>query len=158
MPDEIGTETTCSDARSAEEVLFGDDVDDAAAEAVDEEEPEAAQDPEDPDDAGGQAIPQEELKVVLSVKGSRATIGVQQPSSDPHIEAFDGLDLTGLAQEAPAVVVRAKARWEDEPRYPAHERPAPPARRRTRREQGAAQASTAEEGTEQQQPEMLRLF
>ena len=158
MPDEIGTEISCSDAWRAEEVLFGDDVDDAAAEAVDEEAPETAEDLEDPDDAGGQAAPQEELKVVLSIKGDRATIGVQQPSSDPHIESFDDLDLTGLAQEVPAVVERAKARWEDEPMYPAHERPAPPPRRRTRREEGAAQASVAEGEADQQQPETLRLF
>ena len=160
MRDEIGTDTTCSDARSAEEILFGDDVDGAATETVDEEAPEveAAQHLEDPDDAGDQAVPQEELKVVLSVMGGRATIGVQQPASDPHIEAFDGLDLTGLAQEVRGVVVRAKARWEDEPRHPAHERHATPARRRTRREQGTAQASTAEGETDQRQPETLRLF
>ena len=138
MPDEIGTEISRSEARSAEEVLFGDDADDAAAEAVDEEAPEAeaAQDLEDPDDAGGQAVPQEELKVVLSIKGGRATIGVQQPSSDPHIESFDDLDLAGLTQEVQAVIARA--------------RPAPPARRRPRREQAPAQASAAEGGTEQQ--------
>ena len=67
MRDEIGTDTTCSDARSAEQVLFGDDVDDAAALAVNEEAPEAEaeQDLEDPDDAGGQAVAQEELKVVF---------------------------------------------------------------------------------------------
>ena len=160
MPDETGTETTRSDALSAEEILFGDAADDVAAAAAEEEdlEAEAAQDLEDPDDAGGQAAPQEELKVVLSIKGVRATIGVQQPSSDPHIEAFDDLNLTGLALEVPAVVERATARWEDEPMYQVHERPAPPARRRTRREQGAAQPSVAEGEANQQQPETLRLF
>ena len=158
MPHEIGTEISGSDVPSTEEVLFGDDVDHAAAEAVDEEEPEAAQDLEDPDEAGGRAVPQEELKVVLSIRADRATIGVQQPSSDPHIESFDDLDLTGLAQEVPGVVERARARWEDEPRHPAHERPAPPARRRTRREQGPAPAPTAEAEPEQPQPETLRLF
>ena len=56
------------------------------------------------------------------------------------------------------MIERARARWEDEPRYPAHVRPAPPARHRNRRQQGPAQASTAEEGAEQQQPETLRLF
>ena len=99
--------------------------------------------------------------MVLSIKGDRATIGVQQPSSDPYIEAFDDPDLTGLAQEVPAVVERARAKWEDEPMYPAHERPAPPPRRRTRREQGAAQPSTAQTAggeADQQQPETLRLF
>ena len=53
---------------------------------------------------------------------------------------------------------RARAKWEDEPKHPAHVRPVPPARRRPRREQGSAQARAAEGGVEQQQPETLRLF
>ena len=93
----------------------------------------------------------------MSIKGGRATIGVQQPSSDPHIESFDDLDASGLAREVPAVIERARARWEDEPKYPAHERPAAPARRRTGRGQGSAQAEAAESETEQQQ-QTLRLF
>ena len=86
----------------------------------------------------------------MSIKGGRATIGVQQPSSDPHIETFDDPDLSGLTQEVPAVIERARVKWEDEPKYPAHERPAPPARRRTGRGQGSAQAEAAESETEQQ--------
>ncbi len=94
-----------------------------------------------------------------SVKDGRATIGVQQPSSDPHIESFDDPDLSELSQEVSAVIERARAKWEEAPKYPAHERPAPPAKRRTRREQRSAQASTAVEGeSDQQQPEVLRLF
>ena len=79
----------------------------------------------------------------MSIEGGRSTIGVQQPSSDPHIESFDGLDLAGLAQEVPVVIGRARARWEDEDMYPAHERPAPPSRRRTQRDQALAQSPTA---------------
>ena len=95
----------------------------------------------------------------MSIKGGRATIGVQRPSSDPHIESFDDGDLAGLTQEAPAVVERARAKWEDEPKYPAHERPAPPARRRPRSGQGSAQVGAVEGGADdQQQPETLRLF
>ena len=46
----------------------------------------------------------------------RATIGVQQPSSDPHqnAESFDAADLAGLTQEVSAVIERARAKWEDE--------------------------------------------
>ena len=138
MPDETGTEATRSDAPGADESLFGDKADDAAAE----------------EQAGGP----EDLKVVVSVKGGRATIGVQQPSSDPYIESFDDRDLSGLTQEVSAVIERARAKWEEAPKHPAHERPAPPARRQPRREQGAAQAGTAEGEAEQQQPETLRLF
>ena len=160
MPDETGTETTRTDALSVAESLFGDTADDAAAAVADKEaaDKEAGHGPEGSDDAGEQAGPLEELKVVLSIKGGRATIGVQSPSSDPHIESFDDRDLSGLAQEVLSVIERAKARWEEEPRYPAHLRPAPPARRRARREQEPAQDSNAEGGEDQQQPETLRLF
>ena len=160
MPDEVGTETTRSDAPSADQSLFGDAVDDAAAAVAEEQgaSEETEQDPQGSDYAGEQAGQSEDLKVVVSIKGGRATIGVQQPSSDPHIESFDDLDVSGLAQEVPAVIERARTRWEEEPKHPAHVRPAPPARRRPRRELGAAQASTAEGEADQQQPETLRLF
>ena len=160
MPEEVGTETTRSDAPSADESLFGDAADGTPVAAVDEQDAneETAQEPQGSGDAGEQDGPSEDLKVVVSIKGGRATIGVQRPKADPHIESFDGQDLSGLAQETLAVVERARARWEDEPKHPAYERPAPPARRRARRGQGSPQAGAAEEGTDQQQPETLRLF
>ena len=165
MPDENGTEATRSDVPSTDESLFGDAADDAAA-AVDQEEDskgETTQDGQGSDDAGEQAAgdateASEDLKVVVSIKGGRATIGVQQPSSDPHIETFDDRDLAGLTQEALAVVERARARWEEEPKYPAHVRPAPQARRRNRHGQGEAQAGAAEGEAEQTQQQTLRLF
>ena len=161
MPNDNGTETTRSDAPSADESLFGEAADDTEAAEADEQDAneESSQDPQGADDAEEQDGQSEDLKVVLSLKGGRATIGVQQPSSDPHIESFDDPDLAGLTQELPSVIERARAKWEEEPKHPAHERPAPPARRRNRREQGTAQAGTAEgEAEQQQQPETLRLF
>ena len=160
MPDETGTETPRSDAPSVDESPFYDAADDTAAAVVEEENAGEGteQDLQGTDDVEDQAGAPEELKVVVSIKEGRATIGVQRPSSDPHIESFDDRDLSGLAQEIPAVVERAKARWEAEPRYPAHVRPAPPARRRPRRGQGADQDSNAEGEGDQQQPETLRLF
>ena len=74
---------------------------------------------------------------------------MQQPSSDPHIETFEDADLSELAQEIPAVIDRARARWEDNPKHPAYARPVP-VRSRNRRGQGSAQATTAEgEGAQQ---------
>ena len=116
MNDETGTETSPSDAVSVEECLSGKPADDATAEvdgdAASEQDAneEAEPDPPGSDDAGENAASPEELKVVLSIRGGRATIGVQQPSSDPHIESFDDPDLFGLADEFPAVVARARAR------------------------------------------------
>ena len=155
MPDDNGTKTTRSDAPSVDESLFGEAAEDTEAAVADEQD--AEQDPQGADDAEAQDGAPEALKVVVSIKGGRATIGVQQPSSDPHIESFDDLDASGLAREVPAVIERARVKWEDEPKYPAHERPAPPARRRTGRGQGSAQAEAAESETEQQQ-QTLRLF
>ena len=176
MPDEVGTEATRSDVTSADESLFGDPADDRAAPVVQEEdsndavpdEPEGggetAQDEQGSGEADEQAAGEEtealeDLKVVVSIKGGRATIGVQQPSSDPHIETFDDLDVSGLTQEVSAVVERARARWEDAPKHPAYARPAPPARRRNRRGQEASQEASTETPEETQaQQQTLRLF
>ena len=119
----------------------------------------AAQNPQATDDAGEQSAPPEDLKVVVSIKGGRATIGVQQPSSDPHIETFDAPVVSELTQEVPAVVERARARWEEAPKNPAYQRPAPPARRRNRGAQGPAQDATADSAdAAQAQQQTLRLF
>ena len=149
MPDENGTETTQPDAPDVADSPFGDvpDADDASATVVDEGDSE-----ENP-------TPSEDLKVVVSIKGGRAVIGVQQPSSDPHIETFEDHDLPALAQEVPAVTERAKAKWEEAPKHPAYERPAPPAKRRNnRRQQGATQDATAETKETETQQQTLRLF
>ena len=170
MPDEIGTEATRPDAPSSDDALFGDATemaDDAPAAVVEEEDSKGdteqgaqdADDAEDKTDAEDEAAPADELKVVVSIKGGRAVIGVQQPSSDPHIETFDDHDLPALAQEVTAVTERARARWEETPKHPAYERPAPPAKRRNnRRQQGAVQDATAETQEAETQQQTLRLF
>ena len=157
MPDEIGTETTRADASSADDNPFADVAEDAVA-GEEGSNREVEQDPQGSDNADAEASSSEELKVVVSIKGGRATIGVQQPESDPHIESFDDRDLSGLAEEVPAVAERAKARWEYDPRHPVHVKPLPPARRQTRRGQGATQASNAAAEPEQSQQQTLRLF
>ena len=169
MPDEIGTATTRPDAVSVEESIFGDaaeKADDAPAAAVEEQDAkgDTEQDTQGADDYGdggdteAETGAADELKVVVSIKGGRAVIGVQQPSSDPHIETFEDHDLPALAQEVTAVTERAKARWEEAPKHPAYERPAPAAKRRNdRRRQGATQDANAE-GTAEQEQQTLRLF
>ena len=178
MPDENGTETTRPGAPSANDVLFGDVAKEpatAVAEGADSTEHDAKdanaedeQGAQDAADAGDKAEAEEkadadenaenDLKVVVVIKGDRATIGVKGASSDPHIESFDGPDLSGLAQEIPEVVERARARWEEAPKHPAHVKPAPPAKRRNRRQQGSAAQAAATEEAEQAQPEAPRLF
>ena len=189
MTDETGTEIHSQDVVNVEEFLLGGVTEEMADDALTDAEGEvpvgdpvedldadiaaepdadtetAGQELEPADETGEQPTPSEmesavALKVVLSFRGNRATIGVQQPTSDPHIETFDDPDLFGLADEFPAVVARAKARWEEAPQHPAYVKPAPPAKRQRQRQQATAQA-TADEGEtdmEQQQPETLRLF
>ena len=171
MPDEVGTEATRSDAPSVDDALFGEAADDKPAAAVEGEDSDAenapeqqegddkaAQDSQDSGDDGDEAASTDDLKVVVSIKGDRAIIGVQRPSADPHIETFEDADLASLAQEVPAVTERARARWEDAPKHPAYERPAPPTRRRNRRQQGTAQDANAEGAAEQEPQQELRLF
>ena len=171
MPDEIGTEATRPDAPDADDSPGDDAAEDKpaaaaaapVAEGANEETPqdgrdagdEAAQDGRDSDDSGDKTPQSEDLKVVVSIKGGRAIIGVQRPSADPHIETFDDLDESGLTQEVPAVIDRARARWEENPRHPAYARPVP-VRSRSRRGQGAAQTPTVE-GEDAQQA-TLGLF
>ena len=176
MPDDNGTEVTRQDAVSVEESIFGDAgerADDAPVAVVEEQDAseETAQDAQgdaddgdksdagEPADAEAETEASEELKVVVSIKGGRAVIGVQQPSSDPHIETFEDHDLPALALEVTAVAERARARWEEAPKHPAYERPAPPPKRRNnRRQQGAAQDANAETQEAEEQQQTLRLF
>ncbi len=106
MPDENGTESTRSDAPGADGSPFGDAPDDTASPAAEEEESKdrAEQHNQGSDDAESQTDAPEDLKVVVSIRGGMATIGVQRPSCDPHIETFDDREISGLAQDILAVV------------------------------------------------------
>ena len=160
MTDEIGTETIRSDAPSAEDNLFGDAASGDPAFDIEEQDAgkEAEQDPQGSDAAGDESAPSDELKVVVSMKGDRAIIGVQRPSSDPYIESFDDDDVSGLALKVPAVIERARAHWEEAPRHPVYERPAAPARRRGRRQQDTAQHEPAGTNETEAPQQTLSLF
>ena len=180
MPDEVGTMTTSPDTPGVDDNLFDDAADDKPARVVEWRDSEAVnaaeqqgsgdaekqvtgnkagQDQKGSDEAKGEAIPSNDLKVVVSIRGGRATIGVQRPSADPHIETFDDPDLPGLAEQVPAVTERARVRWEEAPKHPSYARPVPPAKRRNRRQQGASQDSTGSGAeTEQAQQQTLQLF
>ena len=189
VTDETETDIAPSEVVNVEEFLFGAAADDApggdtagdvagqhpAADATEDAgDPEAdcdmdtdtAEEPDADADDGEQTVPAEteasaELKVVLTIRAGRAVIGVQRPSADPHIETFDDDDLFGLADQFPAVVARARARWEEEPMHPAYDRPAPPARQRSRnrRQPAATPPADADAGeADQPQVETLRLF
>ena len=154
------------EARNTAENLFGDAV--AAPNAELGKELEVTTEPDQNQQGSDlaeekQAIvaettPLEDLKVVVSIREGRASIGVQRPSSDPYIESFVDREVSELAQEVPAVIERARTRWEDAPKHPAYARPTASTGRRPRREQGAAQDSAAEGRAVQDQPQALKLF
>lgn len=100
----------------------------------------------------------EELKLVVSIRAGRSTIGVQRPASDPHLESDDALDLTTLLGRIPGVLERAQVRWRDAPRHPGYARPAPPPRRGGRRGQASTSASDDESETAAAQQQTLQLF
>ncbi len=97
----------------------------------------------------------DELKLVVSIRAGRSTIGVQRPASDPHLESDGALDLATLLERIPGVLERAQARWRDAPQYPGYVRPAPPARRGG---QPASQGAAQESETAAAQQQTLQLF
>ena len=99
----------------------------------------------------------EELKLVVSIRAGRSTIGVQRPASDPHLESDDALDLSTLLERIPGVLERAQARWRDAPMHPGYARPAPPARRSGRRGQPASPGDP-EDAEAAAQQQTLQLF
>ncbi len=100
----------------------------------------------------------DELKLIVSIRAGRSTIGVQRPASDPHLESTDDLDLSNLLDRIPAVIERAEARWREAPRHPGYARAAPPARRSGRRGQASSSASVDESETAAAQQQTLQLF
>lgn len=174
MADEARTETAVPDAVNAGAGLFGDEepmaqAEGAAEERATDESEDVEQKTQDgdhaegrPADAPAEDTAAEELKVVVSVRGDRALVGVQRTGADPHIEAFEERDLPALTQEVTAVVERARAKWEESPKHPVHTRPAPaksaPTKRRQRSGQAQDEAEASQGGTVEQQPEALRLF
>ena len=143
MVEKAGTETTRSDWPGADESrpAPADEKDFGKETALEQQDSgeEGSRDARAADPAGHEAAGSEEVKIVVSFRGGRAIVGVQRPDSDPHIETFDDLDESGATHEVSAVIERARAKWDDNPRYPAFERPAPVDRGSNRRGRVAAQ-------------------
>ena len=100
----------------------------------------------------------EEIKLVVSIRDGRSTIGVQRPASDPHLESDNALDLSTLLGRIPGVLERAQARWREARQHPGYARPAPPARRGGRRGRASAPGSVDEPETAAAQQQTLELF
>lgn len=64
----------------------------------------------------------DELKVVITLKGQAASIGVQSPDCDPIFSKIEG-DLPAALESVPGLVEEARRSWESNPRYPKCETP-----------------------------------
>ena len=94
------------------------------------------------EDAPQEAIPEntasEEIKMVIALKDGTGTVGIKKPDTDIFFESFQRLDMDLLIEEVPGVIRNARAQWEENPKYPAHERPTkPPTTRRQNTRQRA---------------------
>jgi len=70
------------------------------------------------------AISLDELKVVISLKGDKASVGVQAPECDPAFFTVDG-DLKAAIKAVPKLVEEAKTRWAQSKLNPKCETPPP---------------------------------
>ena len=61
-----------------------------------------------------------EVKVVVTVKDGKGTIGVKSPNCDPIVVSAEG-DVDTLLTMARDVVSEARQRWQDNPLYPKFE-------------------------------------
>lgn len=67
-----------------------------------------------------------EIKVVISLKNSGGSIGLQSPDCDPILAVFEG-DLKVALKKVPALVQQARDKWAENARYPKADLPKPPA-------------------------------
>jgi hypothetical protein len=58
----------------------------------------------------------EELKIVIAVKGTVASVGIQAPECDPVFSMVEG-DLPAVLESVPGLVEEARRRWDSNPRY-----------------------------------------
>lgn len=66
----------------------------------------------------------DELKVVIALKGDKASVGVQAPECDPAFFSLEG-DLRTTLKAVPKFVEEAKTRWEASKLNPKCESPLP---------------------------------
>lgn len=79
--------------------------------------------------------PSDELKVVITMKGDRAIVGIQAPDCDPIFTTHEG-GLPAVLAKVPALVKGANEKWDANPKNPQTVRPEPepapePVRRQT---------------------------
>jgi len=69
--------------------------------------------------------PSDELKIVITLKGDRAIVGIQSPDCDPIFTPLGG-GLPAALSQIPALVESANAKWDANPKNPKAKMPEPP--------------------------------
>ena len=101
-----------------------------------------------------------DLKVVIHLRGDRASIGVHRPNTDPWIRIVQDVDLDGALEQVPQVLAEATFHWAERPRFPEYQRPpAPPATPRvTRARAGQTAPVRTPPGPQEPQVQAPRMF
>lgn len=66
---------------------------------------------------------EEELKIVIQIKGDRALVGIQQKDTDPVLEPLEAVSLEEILAAVPTILARAREQWQSSPRRPKYEGP-----------------------------------
>lgn len=67
----------------------------------------------------------EEVKIVITLKETTASIGIQKPDCDPVFSRVEG-NLPAALESIPGLVEEAQRSWDSNPRYPKCETPLTP--------------------------------
>lgn len=68
--------------------------------------------------------PEDELKIVVIMKGNKIMLGVQAPDCDPVYETLEG-ELPAALKRLPKLVAEANEKWTTNPRNPKANLPEP---------------------------------
>lgn len=58
-----------------------------------------------------------EVKIVITLKGNTASVGIQKPDCDPFFSRVEG-DLPAVLESVPGLLEEAQRSWDANPRYP----------------------------------------
>ena len=81
---------------------------------------------EDPTTTVEETPPTESLKIVITLKDGRGSIGVQRAGCDPVLLQLPDAALTNAIARLPEALVAADVQWRERRQYPKYTRPAPP--------------------------------
>ena len=65
----------------------------------------------------------EELKIVIQIKGNRALVGIQKKDTDPVLEPLEAVSIEEILAAVPTILAGAKEQWQASPRRPKYEGP-----------------------------------